>query len=202
MPNWCNNTITLKGNEGDLEKFWKELTEKHEGNEREFSFDKYLPTPEGMANGGYDWHMEHWGVKWDTEDPCVVDNQWIHFNTAWGPPLEFVKELSALYEGIEFTIDYEEEGAGFEGTFICENGRVVSDVCNEVKEGGIFSEGKVVNPGMDVQVMGYDGVHCFLGVTEEMDEAYDEYEGTICEVALNCEEVIKAPIAHIQKYTY
>lgn len=200
MPNWCNNTITLKGNEGDIEKFFEELPSKHCAAEEEFSFNAYLPIPEGMENS-YDWCMDHWGVKWDTSDACIVDGKWIHFNTAWGPPLLFVKELSALYPGLEFTIDYEEEGAGFEGTFICEDGNVIKDECNEVKTGGVFSEGKVVNPGMDVKVHGYDGVHCFIGATEEYEEDMEEYEGLICEVALNCEEVIKVPVCHIEKYS-
>lgn len=200
MPNWCNCTLNLKGNEGEVEKFFADVNEKHKNATTEFSFNTYVPIPLDTGNC-YQWCMDHWGVKWDAEDPTVYTD-FICFNTAWGPPNQFVLTLSEQYPGIEFMLEYEGDDS-YDGEFICEDGEVKKNEWRERQERGIFSEGHVINPGMDVRIFNYEGVHCFIGALPEYmgeEECEEEPENQMCEVALRCEEIVTIPAGDVSKY--
>jgi len=74
----------------------------------------------------YDWANSEWGTKWDvyardispahfTEDGATTTIT-LGFNTAWGPPMEFLSHLADLPE-TELTAYYVEEGNGFCGRY-------------------------------------------------------------------------------------
>lgn len=67
--------------------------------------------------GARDWHewaTKNWGTKWDVED---VDLQKLgptevlfRFDTAWGPPLEFLHTLAERCQDVHMHLSYEIEG--------------------------------------------------------------------------------------------
>lgn len=63
------------------------------------------------------WAASNWGTKWDVEarvDPVLGDRV-IQFESAWGPPTEFVAWLSMEYPDHLLTLAYAEGGNGFYG---------------------------------------------------------------------------------------
>jgi hypothetical protein len=137
MPNWCNNSITLKhedpamidrvlkGQEGLLMEFLptpKELTEtvagftgedKREAHEaqQQANIEKY-----GYKDW-YDWNIANWGTKWDVsadsierEDANTVS---LSFESAWAPPTGAYEKLMEL--GFKITAYYYEPGMCFVG---------------------------------------------------------------------------------------
>ena len=83
-------------------------------------FDRF---PGLMA--GYDWEHRNWGVKWGARDASISNKTEINgetevvytFDTAWGPPTEFMDRLAALYPNLQFHLSFTEEGVGFEGDY-------------------------------------------------------------------------------------
>lgn len=79
-------------------------------------------------SGWYDWNIQHWGVKWDTND-CHKEEHSIsedgktasvsyQFNTAWGYPEEVFNAMVEQHPELRFEFESEEEqgwGAKFEG---------------------------------------------------------------------------------------
>lgn len=64
----------------------------------------------------YDWSIENWGTKWDV-NPNEVDQLGdqedyleLHFNTAWSPPVPWVKALREAFPDAEITAFYDEPG--------------------------------------------------------------------------------------------
>lgn len=137
MPNWCNNTITIRGEKQDIDRFESFLNEK---NGKEW-FDFFLPCPQELKDGGavgfndaprpdlvekygssnwYDWSVNNWGCKWncDAQDWSREDDSisfW--FDSPWGPPTEL---YSHIYRDTDFAIEagYHEEGMAFVGRFV------------------------------------------------------------------------------------
>jgi hypothetical protein len=140
MPNWCNNSITVRGEKKDIDKFESFLNEK-EGKEW---FDFFLPCPQELKDGSpvgfsaepdenaealvekygasdwYTWSVNNWGCKWncDAQDWSRKDDEitfW--FDSPWGPPTEL---YSFICNDTNFSIDaeYHEEGMCFVGRFV------------------------------------------------------------------------------------
>ena len=79
----------------------------------------------GYANW-YDWSCNKWGTKWNASntimlieyDSPLVDAPYpiaIAFETAWSPPVPIIEELFIQYPLLTFTLEFKEEGVGFEG---------------------------------------------------------------------------------------
>ena len=76
--------------------------------------------------GWYDWHVKHWGCKWDVGDTLYVNGNCIRFDTPWGTPVEFFIELSKKYPTVRFTVlycDMDDIGGGNCGCYVVKNGR-------------------------------------------------------------------------------
>jgi len=91
----------------------------------------------GYANW-YDWQIANWGTKWDArvedfqdDDPKEV---YIYFETAWSPPVEFLKWYSELHPDVIFDNEYDEEGCFFEGKTSNHPDRGFYDNCWEPEE--------------------------------------------------------------------
>jgi len=136
MPNWCNNSITVKGDIESIDKFQKFLDDK---NGKEW-FDFILPCPEELKNVGdvsfhdkrneelmakygyqdwYSWSLDNWGCKWncDAQDwDRDEDTITFWFDSPWGPPIALYEEMEN--QGFDVEAYYHEEGMAFVGKFV------------------------------------------------------------------------------------
>ncbi len=153
MPNWCNNSITVKGDTESIDNFEKFLKD---GNGKEW-FDFILPCPEELKESTadfsasdakqiliekyghadwYSWSLENWGCKWNCDandwhvDEYDEENLSISFwfDSPWGPPIALYEFISQD-ESVTIFGNYHEEGMAFVGRF--EYG---SDACYEYSD--------------------------------------------------------------------
>jgi hypothetical protein len=145
MPNWCNNSITIKGSTETIKTLWDEATA--EGDDggllnsmvpmpKELN-DTTSPTPpdseqpvvDGCDNW-YDWRVKHWSTKWDvsTEGLEYKDNGdgtaeitgW--FDSAWAPPIGAYQKFCDDMDGVYLEAFYDEPGMCFVGCWDSEGG--------------------------------------------------------------------------------
>ena len=142
MPNWCNNTITIKGQTETISKLWEEATAEDGG-----LLSAMVPPPENMFHGNlgekerkecaekgipnwYDWQVSNWGTKWDvsTEGLEFIDNKdgtaeitgW--FDSAWSPPIDAYNTFCEDMDGVYLEAFYDEPGMCFVGCWDSEGG--------------------------------------------------------------------------------
>ena len=127
MPNWCNNSITIRGSVETLSQL-KPVLEAGEG-----LLQAIKPMPAELedttkgSNGDdinwYDWRVSNWGTKWDvsTEGLEFIDHGdgtaeitgW--FDTAWAPPIDALHTLSEDWDSCYVELYYQESGMCFVG---------------------------------------------------------------------------------------
>ena len=142
MPNWCSNTLEIKGPTKKLEEFSKTIKDG------EGFFNTILPLPKQLeettsptpkdsnqplidgASNWYDWRVNNWGTKWDVdgedsfytnelkdfdtlEDGTERSVLTLAFDTAWSPPEGIFEELSR--QGFGIKAYYYEPGMDFAG---------------------------------------------------------------------------------------
>ena len=144
MPNWCDNTITLKHSDPTM------IKRAHDALERGEFLNEFHPVPPdlkivagrvgddesaeqqalvlqenanrakyGYANW-YDWCVNEWGTKWDVGDEGSATlnedgSLSASFNSAWAPPIEAYRMLEDL--GFEIKAYYFEGGMMFAGIY-------------------------------------------------------------------------------------
>lgn len=87
----------------------------------------------------YDWRVANWGTKWDVVcdqiDGYPYDNNYItyYFDSAWAPPLEFLKTIAPNYPLLSFEMHYEEPGMAFEGDITIIKGEVDSESTRDME---------------------------------------------------------------------
>ena len=91
----------------------------------------------------YNWSIENWGTKWDAgesgtnqDTENVLD---LSFDTAWAPPTPWLQKVTEKYRKLKFTLEYTEEGMGFEGKAFAKDGEM-EDNCMEVNYPDRFFE--------------------------------------------------------------
>ena len=114
MPNWCNNSLTIKGDASTLVAL-KEIIES----DGEGLLEAIAP----IGEWEYDTAVETWGTRWDitTEGLEYTDNGdgtaeitgW--FDSAWSPPIEALHALSQDWDSCYIELLYEEPGMCFVG---------------------------------------------------------------------------------------
>lgn len=124
MPNWCNNTLTIRGDFETLSQL-KPVIEAGEG-----LLQAIRPMPPELEGttapndspNWYDWCVENWGTKWDVECHLeFVDNgdgtAEIHgwFDSAWAPPITAMHELAEDWDSAYIELMYHEPGMSFVG---------------------------------------------------------------------------------------
>ena len=127
MPNWCNNSITIRGDVETLSQL-KPVLEAGEG-----LLQAIKPMPAELkdttkgSNGDdinwYDWRVSNWGTKWDvsTEGLEFIDHGdgtaeisgW--FDTAWAPPIDALHTLAEDWDSCYVELYYQESGMCFVG---------------------------------------------------------------------------------------
>ena len=142
MPNWCNNSITIKGSTDTIKTLWDEATAEGDDNGL---LNSMVPMPEELegttspsqlseeeqtellrkygAADWYQWRVNNWGTKWDvsTEGLEFTDNGdgtaeitgW--FDSAWAPPIDAYNTFCEDMDGVYLEAYYEEGGMCFVG---------------------------------------------------------------------------------------
>jgi hypothetical protein len=113
----------------EMDRIAREYEEQHPEN-------PYKGSPkDGFNSGGYEWRIENWGTKWgcyqtygsDTPIEKIDSGVILHFSTAWSPfNVELLQEVSLRFPSLEFTYDYYEQGAAFQGTYRVQAGSILS----------------------------------------------------------------------------
>lgn len=120
MPNWCNNKITIKGDEVRIANLWSSM--KNENNE--FCLMGAMPIPETEDESSYEWRITNWGTKWPMDVTSVDkdDTEILIFGfTAWSPPIELLEFISRNWE-VDIEISFDEPGMDFAGVARFANG--------------------------------------------------------------------------------
>jgi hypothetical protein len=141
MPNHCYQQVHIYGPRTVVQDLYEHLNKA----EPQFCqlvkpmpFEQWLAPKTRSQNGyeiagWYDWRLNNWGTKWDVVDvqftnPLVVHddedvdvysrNASFSFNcwTAWSPPIPVWDKLVEM--GLSVDADYQDEGMGFEGTYL------------------------------------------------------------------------------------
>ncbi len=142
MPNWCENTLHIRGSLEDIYSFTDKAYE--ENTNEDFSLNNFIPMPEELRNTSYpnrdvklattlklkygatnwyDWTTENWGTKWDVTSATLVKTNDKHamyiFQTAWCPWKDEVTRLiSEQFPRLNFRLEYYEPGMRYSG--VCE----------------------------------------------------------------------------------
>ena len=133
MPNWCNNYLTIEGNDETL----REILEFVKSEETAFDFEKIIPMPDYIyrgvispeaekiygKNNWYDWSIENWGTRWNSEDAEVDANE-ILFLTAWSSCDPVIAALAKMYPTMRIVYTFYEPGMCFCGQRVYENGKI------------------------------------------------------------------------------
>jgi hypothetical protein len=111
----------------------------------EFTLNALHPVPQDILDIGYSnslatnddrldghtWQIENWGTKWDIKPDDIYaeedDSGYINFDSAWSPPVEWLKHIAPLYPDLEFSLEYVEEGAVYAGRITLQGGVVVKE---------------------------------------------------------------------------
>ena len=127
MPNWCECYLEI--NSDNNENLIIFFNDNKENDETVLSFNISVPIPENEEDNWYSWRCENWGTKWDLNEETnytLVDNNLKYlFNTAWGPPTNWLITTSKLYPTLEFNLVYGEPGMNFGGSTKIVNGEFI-----------------------------------------------------------------------------
>ena len=137
MPNWCENSITIKGPTEKVNDIYTRLMEPdtndglcqilHPMPKNTFTGNLGEKEREACAKDGvpnwYDWCISNWGTKWDTTDADWTyedagDGEAVlsgSFNTAWGPPVGVYEHAEQAHKDLYIFGMYYEPGCAFAG---------------------------------------------------------------------------------------
>jgi hypothetical protein len=130
MPNWTDNSLTIKGHARTLAKV--ETLLKSKTDSEPLVLNNLLPCPEELLNddwqndksiaaantkkfgyeGWYDWRVAKWGTKWEASDVRFIKRagELIYdFQSAWSPITEWVVAFSKRFPSLTITHEYHEE---------------------------------------------------------------------------------------------
>lgn len=92
---------------------------------------------------GYHWNIANWGTKWDVYDDAITAEEmgWhegaeriaFEFDTAWKPPLAWLKKAAMLFPALRFKLHYEEPSNFFAGDLYAEGLNAVLDPYDDAR---------------------------------------------------------------------
>jgi hypothetical protein len=157
MPNWCSNSLTIKGDASTLVAL-KEIIES----DKEGLLEAIAP----IGEWEYGTAVETWGTKWDisSEGLEYTDNGdgtaeitgW--FDSAWSPPVDAFQKLADDWDSCYIELLYEESGMCFVGCWDSEGG-------DDYYEYSDFTSDNIK-----------DNIPAYLVEHFALDERLDEYE--------------------------
>jgi hypothetical protein len=128
MPNWCNNFITITGDEKQIRLLTRVLNSIENKNDSNLFMTLVGTSPdvsmEEYNNGAwYNTNIDEWGTKWDVSYneaniECGTTCITMQMSTAWSPPIGFGSTLSKRYN-VKVELQYEEPGCDFAGKTTC-----------------------------------------------------------------------------------
>ena len=122
MPNWCENKLVVRGEKKDMVKFNKAL-------DKENLLKSFVPIPKDQDDNWYQWCVDNWGTKWDVEiNDSTIEDDYVElsFDSAWAPPVAWLKIVAKKYPKLKFSLKYDEPGMCFIGCAKGSNG-VIED---------------------------------------------------------------------------
>ena len=191
MPNWCNNSIRINGDEKTISALVRVIENTKDGEDK--VFQSLIGYPDHMTKADYDkdWYdtnVNWFGTKWDVSySDCNMDYDKTEIrlspDTAWSPPIEFLTNLVKQYDGIEAYIFYSEGGIGFSGEtkiYRDENGHTIVDDSEYPYLEGIYILDKELFWGSEVDSM-IDSARYEMTSDDEDDEVKTIDEAKIIE---------------------
>lgn len=155
MPNWCSNTMLVKGTPEQIEVFVEQMiSDSKKGDNTDLSvldFEAIAPMPRVLmsrkspSDDGsitwHDWQTENWGVKWGACDAFMEEYEkgdkqaFYNYETSWGPAMAWQEKVIEYFPWLRFEFEWEEFGMNFCGSMSGADGKV-----GEVVEGEIPKE--------------------------------------------------------------
>lgn len=142
MPNWCSNTIVIRGDESKLKTILEKIGEI-KGEDKFKLFETLIGIDPNIETiGWYESNLRRFGTKWDVS----ADESNVEFSegmitispdTAWSPPVKFCEALANEY-GVNVSVTFFEPGCDFAGRITFdENGEIIEDI-EETFLGGLY----------------------------------------------------------------
>ena len=166
MPNWCSNRLSVFGSTKKLQEFVSMGRPMDTADKSELKLHSLFPMPKDLEDtkspvdrpnptfirkygfdNWYDWKVANWGVKWDIdaqmEDMRDVSNPHVTyvFDTAWGPPDKWLKEIAHRWPALKFELEFIELCMNFCGQLIYENGEVLVDESRDANKEDYYNWG-------------------------------------------------------------
>lgn len=110
---------------------------------RHIDFRKIIPEPNNMFYGNLgkeelkmckqegltpwmEWHIEHWGTKWNAYNTKSNEQDALQFDTAWKHPFPIMRKISELFPNVEIEVVYAEESEGYNlGAYSIKGGSII-----------------------------------------------------------------------------
>lgn len=139
MPNYCDNSLTIKGHYKDVTKF---LNDFYCSKRKDFDMGKIYPTFNKVSDWGTKFNVvdcnptyseimsKYDGLEKDYND---LIEEVIYYQTATTPNEEFFKKISNKYPNITFILGFYEPGEGYVGKSSFINGLYSEDEYYESK---------------------------------------------------------------------
>lgn len=97
-------------------------------------FKKVMPQPKGLDNW-YQWNINNWGTKWNSQE--IVKHAWniYEFDTAWASVPNIIDKMSEKHPNVKIILEYSDEDFGNNcGIITGEDGHVL---CDYLEDGSI-----------------------------------------------------------------
>ena len=95
----------------------------------------------------YNWSIANWGTKWDACEPHInhddKDYFSVNFESAWAPPVLWIRGIMKDFPDLSFTLEYEEPGMCFGGRLTAQHGEIWDDHTWDIDQASECCEGKV-----------------------------------------------------------
>ena len=141
MPNHCTNYLQVDGTAEDVKSFMDAVSVPTTHDEEYQICRTLLPLPEDahktidggtvsvFSDTGYDTALRLWGTKWGDYDVQLLESSNplsanFFYLTAWSPMTEALVSISQMYPNLTFRQAYIEEGCGFCGGEVIQNGEI------------------------------------------------------------------------------
>lgn len=154
MPNWCENTMIVRGSDEKIAAFIEEMKPLAGGTYNDAQFDggvtgevldfsAVIPKPRVLPQSN-EWGIENWGTKWnasetqivdlysDPDDVNVIGIVTYNYLSAWSPAMKWQETVIAYYPDLQFRFEWREDGMNFAGEMEGYEGKVT-----EVNEGEV-----------------------------------------------------------------
>lgn len=148
MPNWCMNTLIVRGEAAKVDAFVQGVKDNpiiandtYSGADAKPYFsilETYVPLPGGKWDHGL--ANQYWGTKWSDcnlqmpEYGAGADTVYFMFDSPWAAPLDGIARLSELFPDLIFGISYFEPGMCFAGGAVFSNGEFEYEIEEDIPE--------------------------------------------------------------------